>query len=87
MEYVLLLIGFILIVNFSDILVDAASSVANSLKIADGVQIAGNSGVAKDIKEPRSAWGGSPAMPAMKWHKMHIKLEKMMENKKGEKNE
>lgn len=61
--------------------------VANSLKIADGVQIAGNSGVAKDIKEPKSAWGGSPAMPAMKWHKMHIKLEKMMENKKGEKNE
>ena len=33
MEYVLLLIGFILIVNFSDILVDAASSVANSFKI------------------------------------------------------
>ena len=33
MEYVLLFIGFILIVNFSDILVDAASSVANSLKI------------------------------------------------------
>ena len=33
MEYILLLIGFILIVNFSDVLVDAASSVANSLKI------------------------------------------------------
>ena len=33
MEYLLLFIGFILIVNFSDILVDAASSVANSLKI------------------------------------------------------
>ena len=33
MEYILLLIGFILIVNFSDILVDAASSIANSLKI------------------------------------------------------
>lgn len=33
MEYLLLLIGFILIVNFSDVLVDAASSVANSLKI------------------------------------------------------
>ena len=33
MEYLLLLIGFILIVNFSDILVDAASSIANSLKI------------------------------------------------------
>lgn len=33
MEYILLIIGFILIVNFSDILVDAASSVANSLKI------------------------------------------------------
>lgn len=33
MEYFLLLIGFILIVNFSDILVEAASSIANSLKI------------------------------------------------------
>ena len=33
MEYLLLFIGFVLIVNFSDILVDAASSVANSLKI------------------------------------------------------
>ena len=33
MEYLLLFIGFILIVNFSDILVEAASSIANSLKI------------------------------------------------------
>ena len=33
MEYLLLFIGFVLIVNFSDILVDAASSVANSFKI------------------------------------------------------
>lgn len=33
MEYLLLFIGFVLIVNFSDILVEAASSIANSLKI------------------------------------------------------
>lgn len=33
MEYLLLIIGLILIVNFSDVLVDAASSIANSLKI------------------------------------------------------
>ena len=33
MEYLLLFIGFVLIVNFSDILVDSASSIANSLKI------------------------------------------------------
>ena len=33
MEYLLLIIGFILIVKFSDILVDAACSVANNLKI------------------------------------------------------
>lgn len=33
MEYILLIIGFILIVKFSDILVDAACSVANNLKI------------------------------------------------------
>lgn len=33
MEYILLIIGFILIVKFSDILVDAACSVAHNLKI------------------------------------------------------
>ncbi len=33
MEYLLLIIGFILIVKFSDILVDAACSIANNLKI------------------------------------------------------
>lgn len=33
MEYLLLIIGFVLIVKFSDILVDAACSVANNLKI------------------------------------------------------
>lgn len=33
MEFLLLFIGFVLIVNFSDILVDSASSIANSLKI------------------------------------------------------
>ena len=33
MEYLLLIIGFILIVNFSDVLVEASSSIANSLKI------------------------------------------------------
>ena len=33
MEYILLFIGFVLIVNFSDYLVEAASSIANSLKI------------------------------------------------------
>ena len=33
MEYLLLFIGFVLIVNFSDILVDAACSIANSFKI------------------------------------------------------
>lgn len=33
MEYLLLIIGFILIIKFSDILVDASCSIANSLKI------------------------------------------------------
>lgn len=33
MEYLLLIIGFVLIVKFSDILVDAACSIANNLKI------------------------------------------------------
>ena len=61
--------------------------VAGHIKIADGVQIAGNSGVAKSIDKPMSAWGGSPVMPAIKWHKMSIMLEKMVNNKKEEKNE
>ena len=61
--------------------------VAGHIKIADGVQVAGNSGVAKSIEKPMSAWGGSPAMPALKWHKISIMLEKMVNNKKEEKNE
>jgi len=62
------------------------TGVAGHLKIADGVQIAGNSGVARDINEPQTIWGGSPAIPARKWHKITILLEKMVDNKnKGEK--
>ena len=61
--------------------------VAGHIKIADGVQIAGNSGVAKSIEKPMSAWGGSPVMPAIKWHKLSILLEKMVNNKKEGKNE
>ena len=63
------------------------AGLAGHIKIADGVQIAGNSGVAKSIDKPMSAWGGSPVMPAIKWHKMSIMLEKMVNNKKEEKNE
>ncbi len=63
------------------------AGLAGHIKIADGVQVAGNSGVAKSIEKPMSAWGGSPAMPALKWHKMSIMLEKMVNNKKEEKNE
>lgn len=56
--------------------------VAGHIKIADGVQIAGNSGIAKSIEKPMSAWGGSPALPVVKWHKLNILLEKMVDNKK-----
>ena len=59
--------------------------VAGHIKIADGVQIAGNSGIAQTIDKPMSSWGGSPAMPARKWHKLHILQEKMVNNKKEEK--
>lgn len=58
--------------------------VAGHIKIADGVQVAGNSGIAQTIDKPMSAWGGSPAMPARKWHKLSILLEKMVNNKKEE---
>jgi len=59
--------------------------IAGHIKIADGVQIAGNSGVAQSIEKPMSSWGGSPAIPAMQWHRQTILLEKML-NKKGETN-
>lgn len=59
--------------------------VAGHLKIADGVQVAGNSGIAQGIDKPMSSWGGYPALPSRKWHKQTILLEKMLENKKGEK--
>ena len=58
---------------------------AGHIKIADGVQIAGNSGIAQSIDKPMSAWGGSPALPVRKWHKLNILLEKMINNKKEEK--
>lgn len=37
MEYILLIIGFILIIKFSDILVDSSCSIANSLKIPKAI--------------------------------------------------
>lgn len=55
--------------------------IAGHIKIADGVQIAGNSGIAQSIEEPRSSWGGSPAMPVRKWHKLNILQEKMVNSK------
>lgn len=58
--------------------------VAGHIKIADGVQIAGNSGVAQSIEKPMSSWGGSPALPARKWHKLNILQEKMVNNNKKE---
>jgi UDP-3-O-[3-hydroxymyristoyl] glucosamine N-acyltransferase len=58
------------------------SAIAGHIKIADGVQIAAHSGVAKSIEEPMSRWGGSPALPAIKWHRLHLMQEKMV-NKNG----
>jgi UDP-3-O-[3-hydroxymyristoyl] glucosamine N-acyltransferase len=62
------------------------SAIAGHISIADGVQIAAHSGVAKSIEEPMTQWGGAPAMPAIKWHRLHFMMEKMLD-KKGEKNE
>lgn len=60
--------------------------ISGHIKIADGVSIAGNSGVAQSIEEARSNWGGSPALPIRKWHKLNILLEKMVNEKKSNKN-
>ena len=59
--------------------------VAGHIKIADGVQVAGNSGIGQSIDKPMSSWGGYPALPARKWHKLNLMLEKMINNKKEEK--
>lgn len=58
------------------------SSVAGHLKIADAVQIAGHSGIAKTITEPKTIWGGAPAMPDRRWKRLIILQEKMVELKK-----
>jgi UDP-3-O-[3-hydroxymyristoyl] glucosamine N-acyltransferase len=58
-------------------------AIAGHLKIADAVQIAAASGVAKNITEPKSNWGGAPAMPIRKWHRLNVILENMVDKKES----
>ena len=60
------------------------SSIAGHIKIADAVQIAGHSGVAKSITEPKTTWGGAPAMPDRRWKRLMVMQERMVEPKKKE---
>jgi UDP-3-O-[3-hydroxymyristoyl] glucosamine N-acyltransferase len=55
--------------------------VAGHLKIASQVQVAGGSGVAYDIDQPKTIWGGYPAVLIRDWHKQSIFLRKLSNKK------
>ena len=50
------------------------------LKIGDGAQIAAQAGVMRDV-EPKTAVGGSPAVPVRQWHKQNVSLQKLAKSK------
>lgn len=54
-------------------------SVGGHLKVGDFVKIAGMSGVMRDI-EPKSIVAGIPVVPIKQWHRINIKLNKLLEN-------
>lgn len=60
------------------------SGIAGHLKIGAGAKIAAQSGVMNDIP-PGSSWGGSPAQPAVEWHRQTVALKKL--TKRGKPNE
>ncbi|MFI5346566.1 MAG: hypothetical protein ACHQ51_09355 [Elusimicrobiota bacterium] len=53
-------------------------SIKDHLTLARGSIIMGMSGVAQDT-EPKTAYFGTPALPARQMHKMHSALERLPE--------
>lgn len=58
--------------------IGGGSCIGGHIIIGDQVQIAGMSGVMRDIAS-KQIFGGVPAMPIKKWHRMNVKLMKMGE--------
>lgn len=58
------------------------SGIAGHLKIGAGAKIAAKSGVMSDIP-PGSSYGGSPAVPAIEWHRQTIALARLTKTKRG----
>ncbi len=56
--------------------------IAGHLKIGAGSKIAAKSGVMNDIP-PGSAYGGTPAMPVVDWHRQTIALQRLIKPKRG----
>lgn len=54
--------------------------IAGHISIADGVQISGQGGVIKDVKEP-GIYGGTPVVPIRDWHRQSFALQKLIKRK------
>ncbi len=54
--------------------------IAGHISIGDGAKIAGMSGLMRDV-DPLQVVAGAPAMPIKKWHRLHSKLAKSVEEK------
>ncbi|MFT6077879.1 MAG: UDP-3-O-[3-hydroxymyristoyl] glucosamine N-acyltransferase [Myxococcota bacterium] len=60
--------------------VGGGSNISGHLQIGDGAKVAGMSGVVKSIA-PMQSVGGLPALPIKDWHRMTIKMMRMIKNK------
>lgn len=58
------------------------AGIAGHLKIGAGAKIAAKSGVMSDIPAGTS-YGGSPAVPAIDWHRQTIALSRLIKSKRG----
>ena len=56
--------------------------IAGHLKIGAGSKVAAQSGVMTDIPNG-SSYGGSPALPALEWHRQTIALQRLSKSKRG----
>ncbi len=59
--------------------IGGSANVAGHLEIGDGAKIAGASGVAKSVL-PMQSVGGCPAIPIKDWHRINLKLAKMIKS-------
>jgi UDP-3-O-[3-hydroxymyristoyl] glucosamine N-acyltransferase len=60
--------------------IGGSANVSGHLEVGDGAKIAGMSGVTKSV-EPMQSVGGFPALPIKDWHRMTIKMMRMIKNK------